>query len=318
MLTATVYDGSGRSVAIDPADISETVGRPNTVIWVDAIEPTDDDFECIQSEFDLHHLALEDATKHGQRPKLERYPSHAFVVAYGGNLSEVDIFFGPGWLVTVRADGQGREPWQPDGARSRFERSGPEEATSGFLLYMVLDTIVDEYFARADEIEDRIEDLEERIFSETAASEPEVQSELYALRRELLVFRRRVQPIREVVAALLRREVDWVDEIARTHFQDVYDHVLRATDQLDAQRELLGNAVDAHLALISNRMNDVMKKMTSWGAILVGSTLVAGIYGMNFEHLPELEWRYGYAFALGLMMAITVAGWAYFRRKDWL
>ena len=318
MLTATVYDGSGRSTEIDPADISETVGRPNTVIWVDATDATQDDFECIQAEFDLHHLAMEDAAKHGQRPKLERYPSHAFLVAYGGNLSEVDIFFGPGWLVTVRANGDGHDAWRPDGARNRFERSGPEEATSGFLLYMVLDTIVDEYFARADTIEERIEDLEEQIFAETPASEASVQSELYALRRELLVFRRRVQPLREVVGALLRREVDWVDELARTHFQDVYDHVLRATDQLDAQRELLGNAVDAHLALISNRMNEVMKKMTSWGAILLGSTLIAGIYGMNFDHMPELGWRYGYPFALSMMLALTLAGWAYFRRKDWL
>jgi len=318
VLTATVYDGSGRSAEIEPADISETVGRAHTIIWVDATDPTAADLECIQHEFDLHYLALEDATKHGQRPKLERYPSHAFVVAYGGDLSEVDVFFGPGWLVTVRAGDGEQKAWSPGSARRRFERSGPEEATSGFLLYVVLDTIVDEYFARADRIEERIEQLEDMIFADTPAPEPDVQSELYALRRELLVFRRRVQPLREVVAALLRREIEWVDELARTHLQDVYDHVLRATDQLDAQRELLGNAVDAHLALISNRMNQVMKKMTSWGALLLGATLIAGIYGMNFEHMPELGWRYGYPFALGLMLALTAAGWAYFRRKEWL
>ena len=152
----------------------------------------------------------------------------------------------------------------------------------------------------------------------TDASEAAVQSELYALRRELLVFRRRVQPLREVISALLRREVDWVDTLARTHFQDVYDHVLRATDQLDAQRELLGNAVDAHLALISNRMNEVMKKMTSWGAILLGSTLIAGIYGMNFRHMPELDWEFGYPLALGVMAVVTFGLWRYFKRKGWL
>ena len=132
------------------------------------------------------------------------------------------------------------------------------------------------------------------------------------------MFRRRVQPLREVVAAILRREVDWIDDLARTHFQDVYDHILRATDQIDAQRELLGNAVDAHLAIMSNRMNLVMKKMTSWGAILLGSTLVAGIYGMNFRHMPELRWHYGYAWALGLMLLITVACYRMFKRRDWL
>ena len=110
----------------------------------------------------------------------------------------------------------------------------------------------------------------------------------------------------------------WVDDLALTHFQDVYDHVLRATDQIDAQRELMGNAVEAHLAIISNRMNEVMKTMTSWGALLLGSTLIAGIYGMNFEHMPELGWALGYPFAIALMMVATVSGYLAFKRRDWL
>ncbi|MFP5327610.1 MAG: CorA family divalent cation transporter, partial [Acidimicrobiia bacterium] len=129
----------------------------------------------------------------------------------------------------------------------------------------------------------------------------------------------RVIPLRDVLGVIVRGRVEWLDDRnVYVHFQDVYDHILRAVDQLDAQRELLGNAVDAHLAILSNRMNSVMKLMTSVGAILLGSTLVAGIYGMNFEHMPELEWRYGYPFALGLMVAVTAAGVAYFRRRDWL
>jgi magnesium transporter len=125
-------------------------------------------------------------------------------------------------------------------------------------------------------------------------------------------------PLRDVVQVLLRREADWVDDVTATHLQDVYDHVLRAADVVDSQRELMGNAVDAHLAIISNRVNEVMKRMTSWGAILLGSTLVAGIYGMNFEHMPELGWTLGYPFALGLMALITVVGYRYFKGKDWL
>ncbi len=145
-----------------------------------------------------------------------------------------------------------------------------------------------------------------------------MQRDLFAVRRDLLQFRRRVVPLREVVAALLRREVDWIDDATLVHLQDVYDHVLRAIDAIDSQRELLGNAVDAQLAIASNRMNGVMKKMTSWGAILLASTLVAGIYGMNFEHMPELRWRLGYPFALSIMLAITVAGYRAFRRRGWL
>src|SRR5438874_8573043 len=116
----------------------------------------------------------------------------------------------------------------------------------------------------------------------------------------------------------MRGTIDWVDDTTRVHLQDVYDHVLRAIDFLDSGRELMGNAVDAHLAIISNRMNSVMKKMTSWGAIILGSTLVAGIYGMNFKHMPELHWRYGYLWALGLMLTITIVGYKYFKSKDWL
>jgi magnesium transporter len=310
-------EGDVREVA-DPQDISDLVGRDGRLLWVDLLDPSDDDFTCVRNEFDLHPLAMEDARKHGQRPKLEQYPTHAFVVAYSKDHAEVDLFVGPDWLVSVRGRNEAGEAWDIAGVRARFERTRPEHATVGFLLYTILDELVDGYFEATDAAEDRLEELEDSIFSDRVDPEHEVQEYLFDLRRELLVFRRRVFPLREVVAALLRREVDWIDQKALIHLQDVYDHILRAIDLIDSQRELMGNAVDAHLAIISNRMNEVMKKMTSWGAILLGATLVAGIYGMNFDHMPELGWRLGYPFALGLMALITVVGYRYFRNKDWL
>ena len=318
MIGVSTYTDAGARDDIDPAEISEAVGRRGTLVWIDALDPDDADFGCIREELCLHPLAIEDARKHGQRPKLELYPGHAFVVAYSARLAEVDIFAGPGWIVTIRGCGEDGEPWSMESARKRFERSGPEQATAGFLLYTILDELVDGYFGRADQTEDRLEELEEGIFEERLRDEREMQQKLYELRRDLVGFRRRVQPLREVVGAILRREVEWVDELALTHFQDVYDHVLRATDQIDAQRELMGNAVDAHLAIISNRMNQVMKRMTSLGALLIGSTLIAGIYGMNFEHMPELGWQFGYSFALGLMLTITIVGYISFKRRNWL
>jgi magnesium transporter len=156
------------------------------------------------------------------------------------------------------------------------------------------------------------------IFSEARQDETAVQQRLFEVRRRLLKFRRAIVPLRELVGALLRKEVDWIEDHDVVLLQDVYDHVLRAIDLLDSGRELMGNAVDAHLAIISNRMNSVMKKMTSWGAILLGSTLIAGIYGMNFKNMPELHWRYGYGFAIGLMLLITIVGYKYFKSKDWL
>ena len=318
MITVQVFGPDGDK-EVDPAEISHHVAAGDCLIWVDLCEFTEDDLVCIEKQFALHPLAVEDVRQRHQRPKLEHYPSHAFLVAYTSDLQEVDFFVGPTWLISVREHEEGAKAWSADTARARYRRSHPEPPTSGYLLYVLLDELVDGYFVASEAAEDRLEDLEDKIFAEELTSdETSVQQELLEVRKQLVLFRRAVVPLREVVAQLLRGEVKWVDDHTRTYLQDVQDHVLRAVDQIDAQRELMGNAVDAHLAIIANRQNDVMKRMTSWGAILIGSTLVAGIYGMNFEHMPELKWTLGYAWALGIMLMITITGYRYFKRKDWL
>ncbi|HEX2039509.1 MAG TPA: magnesium/cobalt transporter CorA [Acidimicrobiales bacterium] len=318
MITVLSYGPQGSEVVHDPDEISDLVARGDRLLWVDLSDPTEDDFRTIDREFELHPLAVEDARKHGQRPKLELYPTHAFVVAYSRALCEVDLFIGPTWLVSVRGRNHAGETWSLDDARRRFERTSAPEFTVGFLLYSVLDELVDGWFVALDAVEEELEELEDRIFSHEPLVEAEVQQDLFHLRRRLLLARRAVMPVRDVLSALLRREVRWIDDATLVLLQDVYDHVLRVADAIDTQRELMGNAVDAHLAIISNRMNEVMKTMTSWGAILLGATLIAAIYGMNFEHMPELGWAYGYPFALGLMVVLTLVGWAFFRRRDWL
>jgi len=312
VITAWAYN-DGRFEEIPAADVSDLLDAEHRILWVDVVDPTDDDLACVQQEFSLHPLAMEDIRERHQRPKIETYPSHSFLVAYTGDRHEVEMFVGQGWLVTV-----GPEGWSSDGIRTRFERVHVDKPTVGYLVYVLLDEIVDGYFSATDKIEDSLEAMEERIFGEQLPEEKEIQHDLFAIRRELLDFRRVVVPLRDVVQVLLRREADWVDDLTAVHLQDVYDHVLRAVDVVDSQRELMGNAVDAHLAIISNRVNDVMKRMTSWGAILLGSTLVAGIYGMNFDHMPELKWLFGYPFALGIMATITLVGYRYFKSKDWL
>ncbi|HEX2063801.1 MAG TPA: magnesium/cobalt transporter CorA [Acidimicrobiales bacterium] len=319
MICVLAYRSGQDRVEVDRHDeISEIVGRGGSLVWVDMLDPSAADLEMVQKEFGLHPLAIEDAHKHRQRPKLEEYPTHAFVVAYSSELAEVDLFVGPDWLVSVRETNEDGHSWSADAARARFERTKPEQATVGFLLYVLLDELVDGYFARADELEDRLEELEDRIFADDWDSESSVQQQMFTIRRELLEFRRRVVPLREVVNSLLRGEVEWVDRPTRVHLQDVYDHVLRSIDVIDSHRELLGNAAEAHLAVVSNNLSLVMKKLTSWGALLLGATLVAGIYGMNFEYMPELDWRLGYPFALGLMLLITVLGYRQFKRRGWL
>jgi len=303
---------------IDPTSVSDAIKHSDQLVWVDVAAPSEDDLALIQDEFSLHALAMEDVRERQQRPKLEHYPNHAFLVAYTAERREVDIFIGPTWLITVREDDAAGEESFVDAARRRFERIRPEHATAGFLLYVVLDELVDCYFSRNDEVEARLESLEERIFAEGPLDERLIQQELFDVRRRLLGHRRLAVPTRDVLAALLRGEVEWIDDNAVTHLQDVFDHVLRAIDTVDTHRELMGNAVDAHLAIISNRMNSVMKRMTSWGAILLGSALVAGIYGMNFKNMPELGWRFGYPYALGIMAFITIAGYRWFKAKNWL
>ena len=317
MITVRLYRDGGVEQVHD-VDISMHVGADGCLLWVDVASPTEADLACLERQFGLHPLAMEDVRKRQQRPKLEHYPTHAFLVAYTAALQEVDFFVGRGWVISVgESDGDGPS-WSTEEAQARFERSKPEPPTTGFLLYVLLDVLVDGYFGAADAAEDELEALEERVFAERLADESEMQRALFDIRRRLVMFRRAIVPLREVVASLLRGEVKWIDDHTQTYLQDVFDHVLRAVDQVDAMRELLGNAVDAHLAIISNRMNQVMKTMTSGGAILLGATLVAGIYGMNFDQMPELHWRYGYLYALGLMVLITVLGFRYFRKKDWL
>jgi magnesium transporter len=287
--------------------------------WIDVIDPTADEIAALTQKFNLDAMAVEDVTEAGQRPKLELYPNHAFLVAYSANLAEVDMFVGDNWIITVRERNREGEVWEPTLAHARCERVGPHERTVGIVVHAILDEIVDGYFNTLDAVEDRIEELENDVFEPPrGVSETQIQQRLFGIRHDLVAFRRKVIPLREVLAALLRGEVKNVEAPVLLLLQDVYDHLLRAVDTIDSHRELMGNAVDAHLAIISNRMNEVMKLMTSWGAILLGSTLIAGIYGMNFVHMPELQWRYGYPFALGLMATITIAGYWYFRRRDWL
>lgn len=317
-IVARTFESDGSSHLHDPAEIVAILERTGELVWVDVVDPDTDDFDRIVNEFGLHPLAVEDAREHGQRPKLEHYANHSFVVAYSREMAEVDLFIGPNWLVSVRERNPQGEVSHIDAIRSRFQREGTDPTTVGHLVYVVLDELVDGYLDRSDAIEDQVEKIEEMIILDQVGSPGEIQTQLLRLRRDLLHFRKVVTPLRDVLVRLQRGEVESIDAIAREQLQDVVDHASRVVDQLDQERELIGNAVDAHRSLLANRMNQVMKRMTSWGALLLGSTLIAGIYGMNFDQMPELHWKYGYVWALGVMAATTLIGYRYFKGKDWL
>jgi magnesium transporter len=190
--------------------------------------------------------------------------------------------------------------------------------TSGDLMAAIIDELIDGYFDTTEQLEDRLEEVEDSIFRSSLREEQHLQQELFGLRRELLQLRRAVVPLREVLSAVLRKEVQWIDGVALITTRDAFDKLLRAIDLVDEQRELVGNAVEAHLAVISNQVNLVMKKLTAWGSILFGAALIAGIYGMNFRHMPELDWKFGYPMALGMMGVMSMVLFRVFRRRDWL
>jgi magnesium transporter len=322
MLTARVF-GSSAPEMIEGLDaIGAVLADASNLVWIDLEGPSEGELAPLVPVLGLHQLAVEDVDKHGQRAKLDRYPHHAFLVAYAraedGDLCEVDFFIGPNWLVTVRERNEHGETFAVDEVLDRYERTRDVDRSVGFLLYTLLDALVDGYFQAIENAEDSLETIEEDLFDNGPPDDGSLQQALLDLRRELILFRRRVVPLRDVVLSLLRREVPWIEESSIVYLQDVLDHLLRVIDQIDTQRELMGNVVDASLGLASNRMNEVMKKMTSWGAILIVATIVAGIYGMNFSNMPELHWRYGYYGALGTMVLAMSLMYLYFKRKKWL
>jgi magnesium transporter len=303
-------------------------GARTETIWVDVVDPTDDDLRALAEQFHVEERTFEEAHRRSLRPTLAHFETHTYLVVFSGRGAEVDVYLAPGWLVTVRRHDPRGEEWDPSAARERFERRANHHPNVGTLLALMLEDLVDGFFDVADEIEDRLEQVEELIFADevdvtgsrrtTTVDERDVQQRLFQLRRDLQRIRRVVNPTREVFLAMLRGEVPGLDDAALVVVRDTYDRLLRAVDVIDDLRDLVGNAVDAHLAVISNQTNLVMKRLTAWGSILFVAALIAGIYGMNFRDMPELRWSFGYYGALGLMAGVSVALYLWFRRRRYL
>jgi magnesium transporter len=322
VITVNVH-GEGKQLENDIplADISTILGRDDHLLWLDVVDPTPDDMRLLAEEFAFHPLALEDVRVRHQRPKIELYDGFIFIVFYAMEsradqplvLIELSLFVGKNYVVTVH---QETLPLLAE-VRDRWQQNIAEIGSRGvaLLLYSILDAIVDGYFPCVDDISDQIENLEAGIFEHFDTA---TQQAIFRLKKELLAIRRVVAPERDVLNVLLRRESPILDPGTLVYFQDVYDHVLRVTDAVDTYRDLMSSALDSYLSVTSNRLNQVMKTLTASSIILMSMTLVASIYGMNFIHMPELHWRFGYAYALGLMVVIGVSLGTLFRRIDWL
>jgi len=290
----------------DLEQIDTLVANKSCLVWFDIEGSSELAVEVLRREFSFHELAIEDVQHRHQRPKIDDYESHAFLVLYAAEpavdpgstnavLHEVGFFIGPNYLVTVH-DGPIRVL---EDALARWRRT-PERvgARASLLLHAIFDEMVDDYFPFADAIADRIEDLEGDLFERF--DDGHVRG-IFNIRRDLLVLRRTLGPTRDVALLLARRDISFTDEATAPYFEDVYDHVIRVTDSLDISRDLLTGALDTYLSLTSNRLNQVVKTLTGASIILMSMALLAGIWGMNFEHMPELDWRLGYAFALAVI-----------------
>jgi magnesium transporter len=304
------------------ADVSDHLAEEGTVVWFDMCEPTAADLSTISEELGLHPLAVEDAVGDRQRPKLDHYSTHLFLTAYSIALdtksgalatSEVAAFITKRALVTVRKN----QSFDIDGVVARWdEEQGLAASGVAFLVHGLLDYVVDTHFDAIQQLDGEIEVLEDDLFSERVKDLP-MQKRTFELRKSLVNARRVIIPMREVVNTVMRRDLPFVDANVAPYFQDVYDHVLRATEWTDSLRDLISNIHDTHLTLRGNRLNVIMKQVTSWAAIIAIPTAITGFYGQNVPY-PGFARQSGFVVSSVITAVAVVALYAMFKKKGWL
>jgi len=322
--TRLYRDGTCHQENFDPAQISDHLeANDGSIVWLDLEEPTDADFALLADEFKLNPLAVEDATTERQRPKLDHYDDHVFMSLYDvavnpGNrrlrLHELAVFAAPSYLITVR-----KTPgYSMDEVVKRWDDNHElAKHGVGFLLWGLLDVVVDRHFDTVQSLDDDLESLEDLLF-EPGDPDIAVQRRSYTLRKDLVLVRRVVLPTREILNALMRRESHLVDDAMIPYYQDVYDHVLRAADSVDSLRDLVSSILETALTIQGNRMNLIMKAVTSWAAIAAVPAIITGYYGMNVRIFPAAGTLAGGISALVLMAVIVAALYVAFKRRDWL
>lgn len=321
MLINCVAYQDGRKLAdLDIEEISDYLEKPDCFVWVALRDATHAELEKMREEFALHPLAVEDAHKGHQRPKIEEYGESLFAVVHllelqQGELmlGEVDIFVGHNFVLSVR----NRSDQHLLGVRERCERE-PEllRHGAGFVLYAIMDAVVDRYFPLIDGIESDLEAVEAHIFDKGMARTN--IERLYHLKGRMVALKHAVAPLMEAVGKLTSGRVPPVCANSRDYFRDVYDHLVRINAQLETVRDTIGTAIQVSLSSVAIEQSDVAKRLAAWAGIFAAATAFAGIWGMNFKAMPELQWEYGYPMALGIIASICTLLFLRFRRMGWL
>ena len=320
LVNCVAYQDGKKLADISIADISEYVIRPECFVWVALKDPDAAELAEMQIEFGLHELAVEDARHGHQRPKIEEFGSSLFAVLHNpkmenGVLSvgEVNIFVGPNYILSVRNNvEQGFTA-----VRERCERE-PEllKHGSGFVFYALIDAVVDRYFPLLDALDVELEAIEERIFSSTS-QRANIEA-LYALKQKLMKLQYAVVPLLEGVSKLYGGRVPHICAGLSEYYRDVYDHLVRIQQSITSLREMVITAISVNLSMITLQDNQTTKQLAAYAALIGVPTLIAGVYGMNFQHMPELKWMFGYPMALALMVGIDCYLFSRFRKSGWL
>jgi magnesium transporter len=325
MISTHLYRG-GRPVkeSVPLAQAADELGVEGCFLWVDVVDPTDDDLSALQDAFGLHPLTVEDARHRHQRPRVELFGGYAFIAVRplsaddAGEIveQEVHAFAGPRFLATLRY----APAFELDEVVRRWERQPELLASSGggFAAYAMLDEVVDDYLTLVERFEDRADQLEDDVFSEGEIDGGSgLQARIFRLKRDVVGLRRYAMPLRQGIDLLIE-EPRFADSPMLPYYRDVMEHALRVVELADNVRDLLTSLLEVRISQLANHTNDIMKKLTSWAAIILIPTLIAGIYGMNFQHMPELGWKVGYPVALGTMVVASTALYVVFKKRGWL
>jgi magnesium transporter len=325
IVNCVAYDHGKKLAAIPPAEISDYLQRPGFFVWVALADPTPDELASMQEEFGLHELAVEDVRHGHQRPKIEEYGDEGhgdvlFAVMHTVEIEhdelhvgEVDVFVGANYVLSVR--NRTRRGFAD--VRARCERE-PDllGVGSGFVLYALMDSIVDRYFPVLDHLELQLEQLEERMFSGTMGRS--LVEDLYGLKQKLMVLKHAVAPLLEATHKLYGGRVPSCCVGTQEYFRDIFDHLFRINQSIDAQREMVTTAVNVNLSLVTIANSEITKRLAAYAALVAVPTMIAGIYGMNFDHMPELGWQLGYPLAISVMTVLDVYLFLRFRKAKWL
>ena len=322
IIDCALYENGVRRPGTLPLDdVSAACHRDNAFVWIGLYEPVEEEFESVQHEFELHELAVEDAIKAHQRPKLEVYGDSLFVVLKTAHYApdrevidfgEIMAFVGTGFIVVVRHG----EPTSLSGVRKEVE-SRPDLLRCGpsAVLHAIVDHVVDGYGPVMSGLDDDIRDVEVSVFSDAGSNPVE---RIYNLKREVLRLHAATAPLVDPLEELAQRDTPLVHSDIREYFRDVHDHLLRVMAHVGTAREVLTSILEANLTRVSVRQNEDMRKISAWVAIAAVPTMVAGIYGMNFNTMPELDWAFGYPLVIGLTATVCAFLYRAFRRSGWL